>query len=315
MARSKTLHFIRKRIEITQPNNPADDTITGEIDIASLLSKQLGRTIKQNQNFRVVGWGAYLTANPSADLDQGLATSVQLAFTPTTKWSKKGHKMLQDAYWKQSNFRKGLGVNSRYDEFEVSMFRGNADTRTSTVYVGGPNDPLAETCTLYGMYDADGSTRTISAQAMVDAKHPMSGAASRSGSLWEDDLIFDDIVNYKPAKFDSHFPQAVNLGCTATLSSMLFYDHDILVDEIYDGQGIASDSMHLLDNNHLNVLAGRVYYHTTVLPRDDENVLADGLYLYITLAVEGWSPLHYKPKKRLKRSRKTSRRRYRRSKK
>lgn len=312
MPRSKTLHFVRKRITITQPNDPTNtNPHSGEMDIAAMLSQQLGRTIKQNQNFRIVGWGAYLTTDATGDLDLGLAASVNLGFCPTTKFSKAGHKMLQDAYWKQSSFREGLGVNSRYDEFEVSLLQGNADSRTSTVYVGGKSDANPEVCVLYGAYDEDGSDRKISAQAMVDAKMPVKAA----GVLIEDDLIFDDQVNYKEAKFTSHFPPMVSLGATAHLSAQNFYDNDVLIDDIYPMGASASSTLNMLpEENHLNCLAGRVFYNATVLPEDDISVIADSLFLYITIAVEGWAPLHYKPKKRSRRM-SGRKRTYRRSKK
>lgn len=295
MPRSKNLHFIRKRFTITQPNDPTNTTpSSGEIDIATLLSQQLGRTIKQNQNFRVVGWGAHLGTNAEGDLDLGLAASVTLGYCPTTKYSKAGHKMLQDAYWKQSSYREGLGVKSLYDEFEVSLLEGNHDERTSTVYVGGKDDANPETCVLYGPYDDSGSDRQISAQAMVNAKLPV----RYRGSLVEKDLLFDDEIFYKAAKFSSHFPPMANIGCSATLSSGNFFDNDPFIDDVYPENAMATDSLHMLPDHHINMLAGRVYYQATVLPEDDLQVIADELYLYITLAVEGWSPLHYRRKKK-----------------
>jgi len=309
MARSKTLHFIRKRILITQVNDPTNVNATsGEMDIATLLSQQLGRTIKQNQNFRLVGWGAHLGSSGEGDLDLGLAGSVTLGYCPTTKYSKAGHKMLQNAYWKQSAYRKGLGVNSRYDEFEVSLLEKYHDDRTSTVYVGGKDDANPETCTLYGEYDDSGFDRQISAQAMVNAKMPV----KQNGVLVEKDLLFDDEVNYKPAKFTSHFPPMANIGCHATLSSGNFFDNDVLIDDVYPENAMANSSLYMLDNNHINVLAGRVHYAVTVLPEDDLQVIADELYLYITLAIEGWGPLHYQKggkKSRGRKSRRTYRKR------
>ena len=153
MARSKTLHIVRKAFVMEQPNDPSYPAVHGEIDIAKELSRNLGRTIKQNQNFRIAGWGAFVTAKQGGDIDSGGAAAVQFAFCPTTKYSVQGHKMLQNHYWKQSAFRKGLGVNSKYDEFEVALNEAFTDSRTSTVYVGGIDDPLAERCTIYGQYD------------------------------------------------------------------------------------------------------------------------------------------------------------------
>jgi hypothetical protein len=217
-----------------------------------------------------------------------------------------GHKYLQDAYWKQSNFRKGLGVNSKYDEFEVSMFRNGADDRTSEVYVGGISDSAPETCTLYGMYDEDGFVRTISAQAMINAKNPV----DKAGKLEEEDLIFDDTINYKPSKFTSHFPPITYVGCHATHSASYFYDHDIFVDEIYDTQGISDTSAYFLpESNHMNVLAGRMFYNIYMMPRDDENVIADTMNVIITLWIEGWGPLHYRKKSKSSRTRSYNNRR------
>ncbi len=313
MARSKNLHLVRYRIPLVQPNDPADTSFKGEIDIATLLSKQLGRTIKQNQSFRLSGWGAFMTRNTGEDLDGGMASTVALNFCPTTKWTVKGHKMLQDAYWKQSAFREGMGAKSLYDEFEVSMYESYSDDRTSKVYVGGVSDPAPETCVLYGSYDADGSDRKISAEALINAHHP----PKTGGVLIEDDFIFDDEVHYKEAKFDSHFAPITSIGASATMSASFFYDHDIGIDEIYDTQGIATSSFHDLGDNHLNILAGRIHYDCTVLPRDDENIIADGTWLVITLALEGWSPLHYRRKskggkKYSRKPRRSSRRRYKR---
>ncbi len=313
MARSKNLHLIRHRVALEQPNDPTDTSFKGEIDLAELLSKQLGRTIKQNQSFRLAGWGAYMTRKSDDDLDGGMASTVQLQFCPTTKWSVKGHKMMQDAYWKQATFRAGMGSKSLYDEFEVSMYESYADERTSKVYVGGISDPHPETCVLYGMYDADGSDRKITAEALINAHHPV----KTGGVLIEDDFLFNDQINYKEPKFSSHFPPVTSIGATATMSASYFYDHDIGIDEIYDTQGIATDSFHDLGDNHLNIMTGRMHFDCTVLPRDDENIIADGTWLVITLAIEGWSPLHYRRKskggkKYSRKPRRTSRRRYKR---
>ena len=157
-----------------------------ELDMATELSRNLGRTIKQNQNFRVVGWGAFLTSKQGGDLDSGGSAAVQFAFAPTTKWSVKGHKMLQDHYWKQANFRKGLGVNSKYDEFEVALGKHFTDDRTSRVYVGGIDDPSAEYCTIYGGYDDEDGIGDgyIAAEGLCNAKYPV----DQGGTLVEEDI-------------------------------------------------------------------------------------------------------------------------------
>lgn len=314
MPRSKNLHIVRKAFVIEQPNDPAYPVLHEEIDMATELSRNLGRTIKQNQNFRVVGWGAFLTSKQGGDVDSGGAAAVQFAFAPTTKWSVKGHKMLQDHYWKQSGFRKGLGINSKYDEFEVALGQHFTDDRTSKVFVGGIDDPKAERCTIYGGYDDEDGVGDgyIAAQGLVNAKYPVDAA----GTLVEEDLLFDDNIHYKPAKFVSLFPQKQYLAATATFSSQYFYDHDVGLDEIYESGAIAASTMNMLpDGNHINALCGRIEIFAHMLARDDENILADELVLHAYFLVEGWSPLHYKPKRksrrRLSSKRKSTRRTYR----
>jgi hypothetical protein len=86
---------------------------------------------------------------------------------------------------------------------------------------------------------------------------------------------------------------------TATHSASLFYDHDIGLDEIYDMQGISMDTMHYLpSDNHLNIMCGRMAIRAHALPRDDENIWADTLKLWVVMDFEGWSSLWNKPQKR-----------------
>ena len=125
------------------------------LDISQQLSRALGRTIKQGQSFRLVGWGAALAPNNQEDPfpETGFGASVRLNYIPTTRASTAAWRDLKNHYFKQSNFRKGLGINTRFDEFEVAMYQSQINNRTSKVYVGGNNDPTPEACTLLGTYD------------------------------------------------------------------------------------------------------------------------------------------------------------------
>jgi hypothetical protein len=276
-------------------NDPDNYAAAYEIDIATALSQKLGRTIKQGNNFRLVGYGAFLTGGTGGDVDMGMSAVVRAQFCPTTYHSASAWRKMAGNYNKQSQFRAGLGGKTKYDEFEVAHHGGGADSRTSTVYVGGITDPDPEVVCIYGDYDADGADRQIGLDTYYDALNPVDAG----GTLVETDLLFDDTVDYKPAKFSSKFPRASHLGMTATHSASLFYDHDIGLDEIYDMQGISMDTMHYLpSDNHLNIMCGRMAIRAHALPRDDENIWADTLKLWVVMDFEGWSSLWNKPQKR-----------------
>lgn len=296
MARSKNLHQVTFAIPIDQNVGGTDDNTVASwdsmLDISQKLSKNLGRTIRQGSNFRVVGWGAGMIPNAGADLnpETGFGATVRLSYLPTTRNSTKAWRDLKNHYYKQSNFRKGLGINTRFDEFEVAMYENQINSRTSKVYVGGVNDPTPEACTLLGTYDDEDGLGDgyIAAKHLFDAKNPVPAG----GTLEETDLLFDDTIDYKPPKYNSYFPSLQHLTATATHSAQVFYNHDILIDDIYPVAGIATDTIHWLpEGNHLDVLCGLFSCAAYVTSPDDENFLADGATLYVTLFIEGWSSI------------------------
>ena len=303
MARSKSIHIVSGYEEIVHPNAGDDHLIAqgnGMIDLASKLSQKLGRTIKQGQNFRVVGVSANLRPrNNLAELDPETGAAVQARFTycPTTRASANAWRDLSKHYWKQSAFRAGLQGKTRYDEFELAMYRSQATTsRTSRVYVGGLNDPSPEYCTVFGEYDdEDGSGNpydpgTISIEALYNAKHPVPDGSA----LKEDDLLFDDSIQYKDPKFSSYFPAPQYLWCSSTLSTT--YMDDNLLQANHPSGGISnSDWTWLPTDNHVDVLAGLMTVTCWGYPTDIASNLADGFYLYWSVAIEGWSPLWNKP--------------------
>jgi hypothetical protein len=323
MARSKNLHQVTYAFPITQPGSLLNVGGTHEgripsassmLDISTQLSRALGRTIRQGSSFRVVGWGAALAPNDLEDNnpETGYGVTTRLSYIPTTRASTAAWRDLKNHYFKQSNFRKGLGVNTKFDEFEVAMYRSQVNARTSKVYVGGNNDPTPEACTLLGIYDDEDGLGDgyIAAKHLYDAKHPVPSG----GRLIETDLLFDDTINYKAPKYTSYFPQTQSLLASATHSSQMFYDHDFAVDDIYSQGGVASTEIHWLpEGNHIDVLCGLMTAQAWVTAPDDENFIADGSYLYITLFIEGWSSIAKalpRKKKGGKSRGKTSRRRY-----
>jgi len=305
MARSKTLHKVTKRYEITTTGDPHDAIVAVDIDLATELSQRLGRTIKQGNSFRVVGWGASVVGQYGSlgtDLDLGLSATCRVKYCPTTYHSAKAWRMLNSAYWKQSAFREGLGVKSRYDEFEVAYKEGGESSRTSQVYCGGISDPQAEHCFIYAPYDdEDGlGISTIGLNTLYDAHHPVEAP----GQITEVDLLFDDQINYKAAKFASKFPEEDNFTMAAHFSSTNFYDHDVGLDDIYpQGASAGTENFFLPDDNHIPILCGRMNLWAWVLPESDIHVVEDTLYLYVTFYIEGWNTLN-----RTKKSRRSAKR-------
>lgn len=312
MARSKGLHAVTAVFNIPghELNATDESGITGldrYVDFSQLLSKRLGRNVKQGQSYRLVGWSAGLQPiNPpgifgDANPDSGYGATVRMQYCPTTFHSAQAWRDLKNHYWKQSNFRKGLGVNTKYDEFEVAFDKDGINQRTSTVYVGGINDTVPEACVLFGGYDdQDGlGDGHISAEILYNTKNPVDQALP----LIETDLIFDDTIQRKQAKFDTKFPSKQYITVSATHSAPFFYDHDILVDEIYPVAGTATSEVHFLpEDNHLDILAGLMKLDCYITSPDDENFIQDTLRLYVTFFIEGWNTLYNKPsKKRLTR--------------
>lgn len=301
MARSKTLYPLTWRFPVQQQNNPAGSVVDQQIDLSVKLSEKLGRTIRQGQSFRIVGISSALTPMAGEDLDTGMSAVTRVQYCPTTKWSSQAWRDMLGHYNKQKAFRNGLGGSTKYDEFEVAWTRINAEDRTSMVYVGGLNDPTPEFCAIYGPYDDEDGVGSpndpgvISLQALCNAKHRVPGSSEAQGGTWglsEDDWLFDDMIEYKAPKFSSRFPRADSLFTQCEMSTMLFHEDDPLIDDIYTA-GAAASGVHtfLPDDNHVNALTGCLHVQSHVLHEDTIHTVADGMYLYVTLWVEGWNSL------------------------
>jgi len=287
---SKNLHRVYIKVPLEQPDDPENYAAAGEIDTAVLLSKKYGRQIRQGQNFRLVGASAFLTADPSGDIDTGMAASVRLQYCPTTYHSANAWRKMASQYNKQKAYRRGLLGHTKGDDFEICHQVSGIDSRTSRVYVGGINDATPEHVCNYGTYDDEDGLGDghIGLNTYYDVINPV----DETPPLYEENLLIDDSIGQKPLKYSSKFPNAEQIGLAATFSTHLFYDHDVLIDDIYDSGAMANTGgFHLPADNHLNVLCGRFAYRVNVLARDDENIWADSTFLYIVLDFEGWSSL------------------------
>ena len=305
MTRSKGLHAATFVYNINggEANSTKKNMLEDvQIDLSHKLSQQLGRTIKQGHSFRVVGCGATLqpiAAGFEQMPDTGWSANLIFQYVPTTYHSAQAWRNMKAHYGKQKSFRKGLTTNTKYDEFEVAFDENLINSRVSKVYVGGINDPTPEAITILsqaGYDDEDGwGDGHISIKHLYNSKNPVQPASQ----LVEKDLLFDDTINYKPAKFSSKFPDPNFFTTDVGLSSQVFYDHDVGIDEIYSVGGWANSKPTFFpSDNHIDLLCGLIKPQMYLSSPDDENFYHDGMRLYVTIYVEGWTPLSHRPKSR-----------------
>jgi len=277
MGRSKNLHIIQLEVEIEQPDdhelNWADGTIQVDVD----LSKELGRTIRNGNSFRLIGFGSTLRGFIGAsDQDVGFAGVTGLQYCPVTKNGVGAWQSLQKQWYKQKLLSTGVGKYVRYDDFEVG-YDGSTllpAARNSTILMGGLNDAASELVGLYGP-SVDGTY--VSLESYYDNLNPIP-------TVSEDP--FGAVI--KTAKFVDKFPDAKILYMPTSFSSM---NQSSLPAEGYAG-GIATGEIQWLpSDNHLSHMTGTLRYFFKGIPGDSTIPIADELKLIITLVYEGWASL------------------------
>jgi len=283
MARSKNLHYVQHSVNLTQPNNPEENWAEGVIQVDAILSEQLGRTIRNGNQYRLVGMGASLRGfSGAADLDVGFAGTASIYATPTTRHSVKAWQGLYKLWRKQKQLTaSAVGQGVRYDDFEVGWDASNllSAGRNSTIKTLGMGDATAEHVTIYGNSSDGGIT------SMIDYYDKMSSQAVPSYNP------FGSIV--KQPKWTAKFPTRLELTAPATFSSMV--DTATAPDSL--GGGIAMGDINFLPtDNHLSHLTGTLYYFIKGIPGDTGAQLEDSLKMTITLVYEGWSSLAPSPR-------------------
>lgn len=277
MARSKNLHFVQLEVEIEQPDDPEQNWAAGTIQVDADLSKELGRTIRNGNSFRLVGYGASLKGyNSSPDVDVGFAGTAAVQYCPVTKNSVGAWQSLQKQWMKQKALSSSVGKYVRYDDFEVGWDNSNLlpTARNSTILMGGLNDAVSEKVGIYGP-SADGTY--VSLSTYYDNLNPIPAVS-------EDP--FGAVI--KTAKFSDKFPDWKTLIMPTTFSSL---PNSLVPAEGYAG-GIATGEIQWLpSDNHLSHMTGTLYYFFKGIPGDALIPVADELKLTITLVYEGWAPL------------------------
>jgi len=270
MGRSKNLHFVQFDVNIEQPDDPEENWAEGIIQVDQILSQELGRTIRNGNSFRLVGFGSALKGfNDSTDVDIGFAGVTTVQFCPVTKNGVGAWQSLQKQWMKQKRLSSGVGKYVRYDDFEMGW---DADHfllpgRNSTILMGGLGDTASEAVTLYGI-SVNGGHVTL--ESYFDNLNPIPEVS-------EDP--FGAVI--KTAKFYNKFPDWRSLNCPTTFSSV----------GPNTGGGIATGEIQWLpSDNHLSHMTGTVFYYFKGLP-GDEALIGDDLKLTVILVYEGWAPL------------------------
>ena len=278
MARSKNIHLVNLEVNITQPNDASSNWAEGVIQVDELLSKKLGRTIRNGNSFRLIGWGATLRGfNGGSDQDVGFAGVANIRYCPVTAHSVGAHQKMFRAWNRQKKLKSAVGEFVRYDDFELGWSPGQplAAGRQSNIAMEGINDATLETISLYGASVA-GSDVTL--EEYYNNLNPVNPAStSYTGGI------------IKAPKFTQHFPVEGKLSADATFSATT--DVSSIPDTLA-GQVAMSDMQWCPSDNHISHLTGTLYYFFKGVAGDTAGQIADELKLVITLAYEGWSPLN-----------------------
>lgn len=280
MGRSKNLHFVQKAIQILAPDDPSANWATGTIQVDKILSEELGRSIRNGNSYRLVGYGASLRGFDSAsDLDIGFAGVATVQYCPVTKNGVGAWQSLQKQWMQQKRLASAVGKYVRYDDFEVAWDATHplGAGRTSTILMSGLNDANAESVGIYGT-SVDGTY--VSLEDYYDSLNPIAEASKDP---------FGVVI--KEPKFTDKFPDYRALEMPATFSASI--ETNFVPDALHGGN--ASGSMTWLPaDNHMSHMTGTLRYffkgvsynRTTVPP-----TIPDELKLVITLVYEGWAPL------------------------
>lgn len=277
MARSKNLHYVQLEVDIVQPDEPENNWASGVIQVDVELSKELGRTIRNGNSFRLVGYGSTLRGFiGSSDQDVGFAGVAAVQYVPVTKNGVGAWQSLQKQWYKQKSLSSGVGKYVRYDDFEVGWSQSQplAAGRQSGINMGGIGDVTTETIGLYGAA-VDGVY--VSLESYYDNLNPIPAVS-------EDP--FGAVI--KTSKFFNKFPNPRVLLSPTSFSAQL---ESATTPDSFAGGLATGDIQWLPSDNHLSHMTGTLNYYFKGVSPDTAGQLADELKLVITLVYEGWAPL------------------------
>lgn len=277
MGRSKNLHIVQLEVDVVQPDDSELNWAQGVIQVDAELSKELGRTIRNGNSFRLVGYGSNLRGFiGSSDQDVGFAGVTAIQFCPVTKNGVGAWQSLQSQWIKQKQLSSSVGKYVRYDDFEVGWDDNDLlpAARNSTILMSGLADNTSEQIGLYGV-SVDGAY--VSLEGYFDNLNPIPAVS-------EDPFG----VVIKTAKFTNAFPNFRTLLSPTSFSAQV---DAVGTPDFYAGGIATGDISWLPADNHLSHMTGSLRYYFKGVTPDTAGQIADELKLVITLVYEGWAPL------------------------
>lgn len=304
MARSKNLHYIHVEVDVIQPDD-AGNIADIQIDMALELSKKLGRTIRQGNSFRLVGYGASLRSVSGQEFDIGFGVNNTLQYLPTQHYACKAWNNVFKAWKSQKQLKNAVGTQIRYDDMEFAWSSSHINSRTSTIQAK-PLDTIGQDESL-----------TLTGSSSYGLNYSLYDYAQSTFQIPEPSHNpFTDAVIKEP-KFDSYFPEIETLYASANFSGMVDVEAD---PDTYGGGNATSPMTWLPSDNHVSIFCGLMRVFSKGTPIIQGLATADDLKLTITLAIEGWNSIvssprskrSYKGRKSYGRKKTTKRRYYRR---
>lgn len=277
MGRSKNIHIVQKTVTIVQPDDAASNWASGVIQVDAELSQELGRTIRNGNSFRLIGYGANLKGfTTSSDQDVGFAGTAVVNYCPVTKNGVGAHQKMYKQWTRQKQLAGAVGAFVRYDDFEVGWAPGLelASSRNSTILAQGMGDTNDEQIVLFG---ASVSGDVVSLEEYYDNLNPIAAPS--------EDFLGATI---KTAKFTERFPEERSLIMPTSFSATL---DTTSTPDSYAGGLATGDIQWLPSDNHLSHMTGTLYYYFKGVAPDTAGQIADELKLTITLVYEGWSSI------------------------
>lgn len=280
--------------------NPSIPVVDQVIPLDILLSKYYGKNIRQGNTFKVKGVSTALRAKNS-EYDVGLATTSRFGYCPTTKHSRKAWNNAFRLWQRQKRMKATTGSLVRFDDFEMALQESYVNSRTSNLYQGGLIDTDPDNCIIYGDSHEGGVIAGTSQFALEDHYNSLNPVAQPSAQAWNNLVV-------KDPKYQDKFPAMKFFESTATHSSVpAFESEGVDVDTIIGGLGgttsflhlggaISDSDLHTFEEAH-PVMCGQLRLQTWMIPDDTIHQLEDNAYLYVTLYIESWKSLVYKPRR------------------
>jgi len=279
--------------EVNVSNNPHSAQTT-YVDIAALLSKQYGKTIRQGNNFKVTGVSvAMIPKSTTNHFDTGMAISSKIGYLPTTKHTRKAWNEVHRMWKQQKKLRAGIGSSVSFDEMEFAFDTSHSYTRASTLFQSGLGDADADTLRLFGI-SSEGSNN-LCLQDFYNSRHPVGSVSKYSYNN----------ATIKERKYDTFFP-GINYVYTSSVLSAAVSEAGEYPSAYLSAAQAQNPLMEFKDP--LNVMCGLLKVQNYVITDDTATQIEDYAYMQVSVHVESWKSLIYKGKSYNRRGRSSSRR-------